>query len=70
MRSSGNIERVTYRARFSKFLGESTSLGDGCERAGSAAIVRERLHIHRGSTVVVYDGILGRDETEERTNSD
>jgi len=47
------------RARCSEFLGESSPLRNGGERAGGAAVVRERLHIHGGGTVVVHDGILG-----------
>lgn len=39
----------------------------GGERAGVAAIVGERLHIHRGVTVVVHDGVLGGRQAEEGT---
>lgn len=61
---------MTYRARFSEFLGECSALGNSGERAGGAAIVRERLHIDRGITVVVYNSILGRDQAEEGTKCD
>lgn len=61
---------VTYRARCSEFLGESPSARHGGKSAWSATTVRERLYVDSVGTMIVHDGILGRDQAEQGTECD
>lgn len=66
----GRTMGETYRSRGSELLGKGSPRGNGGERAGGAAIVGERLHVHSGATVVIDDGVLGRGQAEDGTECD
>lgn len=69
-RQTQGDEELAYRARGTELLRESLALGDCGESAWATSIVGERLHVNRGGTVVVNDGILGRSQAEKGTKGD
>lgn len=52
---------TTYRARRAEVLSEGLSRRQSSQRAGSAAVVGERLNVDHLLAVVLDDGLLGED---------